>query len=210
MSIDIKDAIKAIKESVQIMDPDEEYITIASAEEQMSMTEAARKKEIDEARTKMKGEHPRALLRAHTSNDAYFQALAKALEAARISSTRPASVPSAEAHQNTLNKLEDARLSLAKAINEMESSLASKESEKAQLREELHRLEESDPAAEHQLDSTALRLALFKGLGFEPIMEGDRMIKIIVRKEVDTYIVDLRNDKTSFEAAQQLWKLATV
>lgn len=38
------------------MDPDEEYITIASAEEQMSMTEAARKKEIDESRAKMKGE----------------------------------------------------------------------------------------------------------------------------------------------------------
>ncbi len=47
---------KAIKESVQIMDPDEEYITIASAEEQMSMTEAARKKEIDETRARMKGE----------------------------------------------------------------------------------------------------------------------------------------------------------
>lgn len=46
---------KAIKESVQIMDPDEEYITIASAEEQMSLTEAARKKELDEARSKMKG-----------------------------------------------------------------------------------------------------------------------------------------------------------
>ena len=46
---------KAIKESVQIMDPDEEYITIASAEEQMSLTAAARKKEADEARGKMKG-----------------------------------------------------------------------------------------------------------------------------------------------------------
>ena len=40
---------------MQIMDPDEEYITIASAEEQMSLTEAARKKELDEARSKMKG-----------------------------------------------------------------------------------------------------------------------------------------------------------
>lgn len=144
---------KAIKESVQIMDPDEEYITIASAEEQMSMTEAARKKEIDEARAKMKGKFthlyiPRGPLNA-------FSVLIKTLEAARISSTRPASVPSAEAHTNTLNKLEDARLSLAKAINEMESSLASKESEKARLREALHELEESDPATEHELDGTA-------------------------------------------------------
>ena len=37
----------------------------------------------------------------------------------------------------------------------MESSLASKESEKSRLREQLHALEESDPAAEHELDSTA-------------------------------------------------------
>ena len=81
--------------------------------------------------------------------------MAKTLEAARISSTRPPSVPSVEAHIKTLNKLEDARLSLAKAINEMESALASKESEKARLREELHALEESDPASEHELDSTA-------------------------------------------------------
>ena len=64
-------------------------------------------------------------------------------------------MPSAEQHTNMLNRLEDTRLSLAKAINEMESSLASKESEKARLREELHALEESDPAAEHDLDSTA-------------------------------------------------------
>ena len=46
---------KAITESVQIMDPDEEYITIASAEEQMSLTASARKKDIDDARGKMKG-----------------------------------------------------------------------------------------------------------------------------------------------------------
>lgn len=85
--------------------------------------------------------------------DAMHSALAKALEAARISSTRPPSVPSAEAHARTLNKLEDTRLSLAKAINEAESALASKESEKARLREELHALEEADAAAEHELDS---------------------------------------------------------
>ena len=41
------------------MDPDEEYITIASAEEQMSQTAVARKKELDTARSKMKGaSHP--------------------------------------------------------------------------------------------------------------------------------------------------------
>ncbi|PSS37429.1 hypothetical protein PHLCEN_2v733 [Hermanssonia centrifuga] len=118
------------------MDPDEEYMTIASAEEQMSITETARKKDVDGARMKLK-------------------ALAKVLEAARVSSTRPSSVPSAEAHSNTLNKQDGNRISLAKAINEAESSLASKEAELARLRDELHALEESDPAAEHELDASA-------------------------------------------------------
>jgi kinetochore protein Spc24, fungi type len=81
--------------------------------------------------------------------------LARVLEAARVSSTRPSTVPSAEAHASTLNKLDGARLSLGKAINEAESALASKEAELQRLKEELQTLEEEDPAADHDLDATA-------------------------------------------------------
>ena len=83
-------------------------------------------------------------------------ALTKALEAARISSTRPASVPSAEEHAAIINQLDVSRLSLCKAINECESLLANKEAELANLREETRLLEECDPAVEHanELDST--------------------------------------------------------
>lgn len=77
-------------------------------------------------------------------------ALAKALEAARISSTRPDSVPSAEAHAAALNKYDSTKFSLMKAISDMQSEIGSKEAELAALKEEARKLEEYDPATEHE------------------------------------------------------------
>lgn len=87
--------------------------------------------------------------------------LAKTLEAARTSATRPASVPSADAHAATLNRLDGTRLSLGKAINEAEGALARKEAELQALRDELRALEDADPAAEHDLDATACVMLSF-------------------------------------------------
>lgn len=42
---------------IPIIDPEEDYLTIASAEEQMTITEHARQKELHEAHSKMRGEH---------------------------------------------------------------------------------------------------------------------------------------------------------
>lgn len=82
-------------------------------------------------------------------------ALARVLDAARTSSTRPPSVPSAEQHSKNLNHLDAARISLAKALNDADSSVTSKQAELTRLKEELRELEESDPAAEYELDGTA-------------------------------------------------------
>jgi len=84
-------------------------------------------------------------------------ALSKLLEAARISSTRPGSVPSEHAHLSNLNELDSSRLSLAKAISDAETMLGSKEAELAALKDEVRRLETYDPALEHEkdLDSSA-------------------------------------------------------
>ena len=81
-------------------------------------------------------------------------ALARILDAARTSSTRPPSVPSAEIHAETVNELDASGLSLAKAINDAESAVSRKEAELARLKEEARALEKSDPAAEHDLDGT--------------------------------------------------------
>jgi hypothetical protein len=86
-----------------------------------------------------------------------FSALSKILEAARVSSTRPKSVLSVQAHLATLNELDSSRLSHAKLISDAEGLLASREAELAALKEETQSLEVYDPAVEHvkELDGTA-------------------------------------------------------
>ncbi len=59
---------------------------------------------------------------------------------------------SAEKHAENLIHLDAAHLSFAKALNDAESANSSKQAELSQLMEELRQLEESDPAAEHELD----------------------------------------------------------
>nr|VWO98751.1 Hsp70 [Ganoderma boninense] len=190
MAINIKDTVKAMREMVPIIDPEDDYLTIAAAEEQTALTHDARQKELHEAHTKLKQ-------------------LSKVLEAARVSATRPSTIPSAEEHVAHMNDLDATRLSLAKAINDAEGALAGKEAELARLKEETRALETSDPAAEHDLDATALRLALYKGLGFEPIMEKDS--RMLVRAESgDVHCVTFTNrQKSDKDYADELWKLAS-
>lgn len=64
-----------------------------------------------------------------------------------------------------MNELDSSRLSLAKAVSDAESLVASKEAEVAALKEEARRLELCDPASEHErdLDGRAYALTLIKG-----------------------------------------------
>ena len=75
--------------------------------------------------------------------------------AARTSSTRPPSVPSAEQHAKNLNHLDTARISLPKALNDADSSVTSKRAELSRLKEELRALEENNTVAGYELDGTA-------------------------------------------------------
>ena len=81
--------------------------------------------------------------------------LARVLDATRTSSTHPPSVPSAEQHAKNLDHLGAARISIAKALNDADSSVTSKPAELTRLQGELRELEESDPAAEYELDGIA-------------------------------------------------------
>ncbi|TEB31316.1 hypothetical protein FA13DRAFT_1732768 [Coprinellus micaceus] len=193
MSIDVNEAIKAIREMLPIIDPEEDYLTIVAAEEKIIASETKRKKELEEAHAKLKG-------------------LTKVYEAARISSTRPASVPSQQAHVSLLNELENSKLSLAKAISDAESLAGNKDAELSGLRDEARRLEGYDPAVEHtkELDGSVLRLQLIKGLGFEPIHDPQRGVgQMLVRATSgDIHPIDLSNGKSEFENTQLLWKLA--
>ena len=138
-----------------IIDPEEDYLTIVAAEEKIAAAEAKRKKELEEAYANLKGQVPS--WKMGTADIRLTTALSKVLEAARVSSTRPASVPSAEAHAGSLNELDISRLSLAKSISDVEGLVASREAELAALKEEARKLEDYDPALEHEkeLDGTA-------------------------------------------------------
>ncbi|KDR81818.1 hypothetical protein GALMADRAFT_114540 [Galerina marginata CBS 339.88] len=189
--IDVQEATKLIRDMLPIMDPDEDYLTIVAAEEQISASEAKRRKELEEAHANLK-------------------ALTRVLEAARVSSTRPGSVPSEQAHVANLNELDGSRLSLAKAISDAETMLASKDAELSALKEEARRLEVFDPALEHEkeLDGSTLRLAIYKGIGFEPIVEKDGKVnKMLVRAQSgDIHTVDFLTGQTDLEYTQLLWK----
>ncbi|KAJ7046610.1 hypothetical protein C8F04DRAFT_1023266 [Mycena alexandri] len=193
MAISVAEAMEALRTVKAVVLPDDDYLTLVAAEETIAAAEIKRKKELDELHSNLK-------------------ALSKILESARISATRPASVPSAEAHTSTLNELDVSSLSLAKSIKEAEGLVASKEGELTALKEAARRLEDYDPAAEHEkeLDGTALRLQIYKGLGFEPVPDKhENLAKMLVRAQSgDIHVVDFSDGKTDFEYTQLLWKLA--
>ena len=130
-----------------IMNPDEDYLTIVAAEEKIASSEAKRKKELEEAHAHLKGW---CLDLEFIPHSTALVALSRVLEAARISCTRPSSIPSEEAHTATMNELDSGRLSLAKAISDAEALAANREAELSTLKEETRRLELYDPAAEHE------------------------------------------------------------
>ncbi|KAJ7273546.1 hypothetical protein B0H12DRAFT_1089922 [Mycena haematopus] len=193
MAISVEEAMEALRGVKAVIVPDDDYLTLVSTEEIIKTAEAKRAKELDEL---------------HSN----FKALSKILESARVSATRPSAVPSASAHTSSLNELDIVSLSLAKSIKETEGSLASKEGELTALKETARRLEDYDPAAEHEkeLDGTALRLEIYKGLGFEPIPDNNgNVVKMLVRGQSgDIHVVDFSDKRTDFESAQLLWKLA--
>ncbi|EIW84958.1 hypothetical protein CONPUDRAFT_134809 [Coniophora puteana RWD-64-598 SS2] len=192
-SKNLQECIDLIKEMTTIIDPSDDYLTITAAEEQMKVNYAKGKREIDDAYSNLKS-------------------LSRVLEAARKSSTRPPGVPTAGQHAAYLDEMEVSRMSLAKAIRDAESTLAAKEAELTALKEESTRLERSDPARDHQLelDGTALRLQIYRGLGFEPVLADGIVKKMIIRSESgDINSIPLNSKSFENEQANQLWKFAS-
>ncbi|KAH8117501.1 hypothetical protein DFH11DRAFT_1505003 [Phellopilus nigrolimitatus] len=192
MSDSMQDAIKLLQSMGPIFDPTEDYLNIVSAEEQMGTVAAQRQKELDDANSELKN-------------------LLRLLDAGRTSCMRPPTVPSEDAHAQALNALDGARLSLMKSINDADGALAGKEAALARLKEECGKLEQSDPAAEHELDATPLKLTVVRGLGFTPVTDKNgRVRKILVRSQSgDIHSVSFDDGKTNEEYTSLLWNLAS-
>nr|GAT43978.1 predicted protein [Mycena chlorophos] len=190
-TISLEEAMQALRGLSDIVNPDDDFYMLAEAEEKMAATETRRKKELEELHANLK-------------------ALSKIRDSARISATRPTTVPSAEAHSSALIDLDSTRLSLGKSIKEAERLVASKESELANLKETVRRLEDCDPAAEHErdLDGAALRLMIYKRLGFEPVLDkhGDLVKMLVSSQSGDIHVVPLNDGKSDLEYTATLWK----
>ncbi|KAF5391328.1 hypothetical protein D9757_002061 [Collybiopsis confluens] len=186
---DLEVAIKTIQEMATIMDPEHDYLTIVGADSKIKASRLEREKEIEKAHANLK-------------------ALAKSLEAAKQSATRPKSVPSVEAHAAAVNELDNSKLSLAKSIGDAENTLASQETELASLKEECQRLERYDPATEHEkdLDGTTLRLKIYRGLGFDMALDdrGKPMAVLVRSQSGDVHPVSVNGSLQ----VPLLWKLA--
>ncbi|KAL1748120.1 hypothetical protein HDZ31DRAFT_60654 [Schizophyllum fasciatum] len=192
MTIDVKTAISYLREMTGLIDGSDECTTIETADTLLAEKEERRQQELEEATKK-------------------YKAQAKLLEQARKSSTRPASLPTAEAHAAAMNELEDARINLQKAASDLDDKQMATQASLALWRKKLASLNELDQVSQHleDVDSSVLRLQFFRGLGFEPLLDEDlNLSKVLVRShfDEDIYPVEIARDDVSY--ANELWSLA--
>ncbi|KAL1709852.1 hypothetical protein EV121DRAFT_252442, partial [Schizophyllum commune] len=181
-----------LREMTGLIDGSDECNTIETADTLLAEKEEKRRQELEEATAK-------------------YRAQAKLLEQARKSATRPASLPTAEAHAAAMNELEDARINLQKAASDLDDKQMATQASLALWRKKLASLNELDQVSQHleDVDSSVLRLQLFRGLGFEPLLDDDhRVLKMLVRShfDEDIYPVEIERDDISY--ANELWSLA--
>ena len=137
----------------ELMDPEDDFLTIVTADEQMRSRDSVRRKELEQAREDLRGEYQCGCSPGLFSRHA-FLALTRIRDAARASATRLPSVPSEEEHGKILDDLDTEQVTLAKYTQDAESALANKRAELTRLKEEARALEEQDPASEHEMDGT--------------------------------------------------------
>ncbi|KDQ18504.1 hypothetical protein BOTBODRAFT_171331 [Botryobasidium botryosum FD-172 SS1] len=189
---DVNEVIKILKQVKVLTDPTQDLHNVALAQQHMQATEATRAAETEQIQLELR-------------------ALSQRLAAARSSATRPASVPSAAQHSNTMKELDGMKFGVLKGMQEAEEIQASREAEVSKLREELKMLEATDVTDEVGLDGVALRLKICKDLGFDVVTDkatGEG--KMIVRSESnEVYVVGFDDGKTDFQYSNHLWELSS-
>ncbi|SPO43014.1 uncharacterized protein PSANT_00698 [Moesziomyces antarcticus] len=192
------DDIDALISSLQ---PHEELDQLRAIEKTIRETQSRRRREDEEMRAKM-------------------HALDSALSDLRKQSTRQAADwRSLAQHAETIEKLDNKNFDLAKKINEQESLLSSLQTELLELKRAAEELEEIDVEDESEMDKDALRLRIFRGLGFLPSKStdaSDEWSTLLVRSDTrnsaihfDIHTAHLKQNEISpLVLADQLWKAA--
>ncbi|KZV90433.1 hypothetical protein EXIGLDRAFT_750658 [Exidia glandulosa HHB12029] len=187
------DVLHTISQMTPDVDPTEDYMTLKRTDELMRNRAATREKEIESVRSNLRN-------------------LARQFESAKVAATRPKGVPSETEHEARRIELEASKMAVAKSINDAEDLLSAREAEIMELNDEEKALNRTDATAEHELDSSTLKLELIRGMGFEPITDKDgRVKKVLVRSLLSNEIhsVSLDDGKSDEEHTQLLWQYAT-
>jgi len=184
--------IAIMEQVIANVDPSEDFIAVTEAEEAMKQAAARRAKEATDVRDSIRD-------------------LSHQLEAARMSATRPRTLPSEAQHTIMLQDLSETQMSLAKGVNEAQDMLRNKETELNRLRTEEKDLEARDEPTAHRLDSTTLRMQFARGLGFRPILDhkGGLDTVLVMSTTNDVHRVPLKEGKSQYAIANDLWRLAT-
>lgn len=182
--------ISVMEQVISNLDPSDDFITFTEAEEAMKRTASLREKEAEQVREQ-------------------FRTMSRLLEAARMSASRPRTVPSEAQHAKLLQELEELQVSLGKATNESQDALRDKEAQVVRMRTEERDLEIREEAEDHDLDSSALRLQLTRGLGFEfvPGANNDCSKILVTAESGDIHCAEMDGTRSDFETAQRLWRL---
>jgi len=185
--VDLQDAVQTLQTLRPVIVPDDDFMAVEAIQQQIRNAQATRTKDLENVNDKLKG-------------------LLRALEAAKLSCSRPTSVPSASGHEKMINELDSNRRSHLKAIDNAESVLTAKESELGALKAKLKALETRDVAREvaDGLDGSELRLGIWRAMGFEPVLDSTGAVaKMIVRTRTgDVHSLE-RNG-----GGRKAWKLA--
>ncbi|KIY51041.1 hypothetical protein FISHEDRAFT_71335 [Fistulina hepatica ATCC 64428] len=195
--IEHRDALKAIREMEQVINPEEDYLAVVAISDAIKRHDERRQRQIDEMSAKLK-------------------VLLKALEAAQASCVRPPAVPSEEDHLKTMNDLDGTRMALAKTISDFEIKLTESNAQAVALRKEADALQAYDPPTEQakELDGDVARLAIYRGLGLEPISDNTGHERMLVRSQSgDIHILEFPQrtaEIEGFDDVQRYWHTASL
>ncbi|KZT54590.1 hypothetical protein CALCODRAFT_499655 [Calocera cornea HHB12733] len=188
-SASVQEHIDVISQVISLVDYHADLKTVKSATERMKTRQAARERESDENRSALR-------------------TLSRQLESSRAAATRPSSVPSQQAHSESLIAADATKFQLAKSIKDEEGNVAQKEAEVERLKEELGKLEAWDVEGEWEVDSYAMRLKVMHDLGFEfvPGTEG----RMLIRSDIDKTVHSFDYDPNASRVANvnEIWRLA--
>ncbi|ORX41296.1 hypothetical protein BD324DRAFT_614014 [Kockovaella imperatae] len=183
--------IEPIKDTVNMLNPDEELQDLEAAESAFGKIEEEREAMLQRLENEV-------------------NELAKQYEAAAQDAVRPKTLPPVEEHLAQVRDLERQQVSLGKSINEEQAKVVGKETELRDLKTRKDQIVNVDVGAEMAPDSKAARLKLLSDMGFTYIPgQGSSSSKILIRNEakLDVHTVALDNKRAKAYYANVIWSM---